>query len=221
MWQERTWICCTCRWSARTSTTIRTKIEPELGIALKTDPARLAVLASLQVPGATLVGSLDLAIALSRTSVVVVSGFQSPVERECLKFLLTGTAKMVVCPARSSAGMRIPSAWRPAINADRLSIRSAVDEGFEESGRTSSRTIAPRRATAALAEQRNRFLVSISDAVLFLHASPRGKLDRLATDLLANRKPLWTLEDPANQHLIERGARPVTPATIESIWAEA
>lgn len=117
--------------------------------------------------------------------------------------------------------MRIPSAWKPAIAAGILSIRSAVDEGFEAKPGAIHDRRAPRRPTGALAEHRNRFVASISDAVFILHASPGGKLDGLVTDLLADHKPLWTLEDPANQHLIERGARPVTPATIESIWAEA
>jgi hypothetical protein len=72
-----------------------------------------------------------------------------------------------------------------------------------------------------LAEQRNRFVASISDAILIIHASPGGKLDRLAGELLLGAKPLWTLSDPANEHLIARGARPVTPATIQAIWAAA
>jgi len=117
--------------------------------------------------------------------------------------------------------MRVPAAWKPAIEVGRLTIRSAIDEGFEVDRDLGDPKPTARRPTATLAEHRNRFVASISDGVLILHASPRGKLDRLAGELAAASKPLWILEDPANQHLIERGARPVTPATIDSIWAEA
>lgn len=135
--------------------------------------------------------------------------------------LLKGTPQIVACPARSAVGMRVPAAWKPAIEVGRLTIRSAIDEGFEVNRDLREPKPTARRPTATLAEHRNRFVASISDGVLILHASPGGKLDRLAGELSAASEPLWTLEDPANQHLIERGARPVTPATIESIWAEA
>jgi hypothetical protein len=162
-----------------------------------------------------IVHALDVALALRDARISVVSGFHSSVERECLKVLLRGSVNLVVCPATSAVGMRIPAVWKPAIAASRLTIRSAIDEGFE--GAAIPKT-APRRATAALAEQRNRFVASISDAILILHAAAGGKLDRLADELLAQGKPLWTLDDPSNASLIARGARPVTPDVVASLW---
>jgi hypothetical protein len=179
---------------------------------------RLALLCSNQCPGSLVVASLDCVSALiTATMGCVISGFQSPVERECLKFLLKGSVQLVVCPARSAIGMRIPAAWKPAIAAGRLTIRSPFDEN-DEAGGDASTSKAPRRATAKLAELRNRFVADISDAVLILHATPGGKLDRLATDLLATDKPVWTLDDPTNAALIAKGARPVIPDAVATIW---
>lgn len=194
----------------------------------------IALLCSSRCPGTVIVNGLDVAIALKNAPVTVVSGFQSPLEKESLKFLLKGSVRLVVCPARSAVGMRIPAAWKKPIESGRLTIRSFIDEeastnsgpGVERAkGRSAKTSIRPRtlprRPTTDLAEQRNRFVCSISDAILILHASPGGKIDRLATDLLATDKPIWTLDDPANQHLTDRGARPVTTPTILSKWTDS
>lgn len=184
----------------------------------------VAVLCSSRYPGTIVVGALEIATACRNMPLKVSSGFHSPVERECLKLLIRQKLPVIVCPARSVIGpppMRIPPEWRPAIADNRMFIRSAVDEGFELSyahDRPPLQQRAPRRPTTALAEQRNRFVASISDAVFILHASHSGKLDRLATDLLATDKPIWTIDDPANASLISRGARSVRADTISQIW---
>lgn len=180
---------------------------------------RIALFCSSRCPGTVVVRALDIASVLAQTETEVRSGFHSPVEREVLRFLLCGSVKLVVCPARSGVGMRIPIAWRPAIAAGRLMIRSAIDEGFDAQHHSTRPGQAPRCPTTALAEQRNQFVASISDAALILHASPGGKLDRLADELLAAGKPLWTLDDPSNRSLILRGARSLTPETVSQIWA--
>lgn len=174
----------------------------------------IALFCSSRCPGTVVVRALDIASVLAQTETEVRSGFHSPVEREVLRFLLSGSVKLVVCPARSGVGMRIPIAWRPAIAAGRLIIRSAIDEGFDAQHHPTRPGQAPRRPTTALAEQRNRFVASISNVVLILHASPGGKLDHLADDVLAAGKPLWTVDDPANDHLVARGARAIQPSDV-------
>jgi len=153
---------------------------------------RLGVVRLTQIAFGALVALIT--VLACGAAVMMVSGFHSTVERECLKILLKGTVSLVACPARSAIGMRIPASWKPAIAANRMTVRSAVDEGFEADTTSTTAKRAPRRATSALAEHRNRFVASISDSILMLHASPGGKL-------------------------IARGAQPVTPATAESIWA--
>lgn len=170
-----------------------------------------------------MVHSLDAALSLQHALGTIIGGFHSPVERDCLKFLLKGSVQLIVCPARSTVGMRIPAEWKPAIASGRLTIRSPFDKGDASSTTPSAGKRPrqpPRRMTTDLAEQRNRFVASIADAVLILHASPGGKLDRLADELLASGKPVWTLDDPANAALIARGARPIRPEDVATIWAK-
>lgn len=184
-------------------------------------PFAVGILASARVPGAMIVQSMDVAVALREGPTTLASGFHSPVERECLKYMLNGLVPLIVCPARSAIDMRIPAAWKAAVATNRLAIRSAIDEGFEAQHHASQPGKEPRRPTKTLAEHRNRFVAAISDAVLILHATQRGKLDRFASDILATHsKPVWTLDDPANLRLIQQEARPVTATTIGSIWAD-
>lgn len=155
---------------------------------------KLALLCSRACPGSIIVRTLDMIRELRETSWTVISGFQSPIEQECLEILLRGERPVIVCPARSVQGMRIPATWKPAIAAGRMLITSPFDAKI-------------RRATAETAEERNRFVVSLTDAVFIPHASPGGSLDRLCRDHIAGRKPILTLDDPANAHLTGMGAR--------------
>lgn len=181
----------------------------------------LALLCSSRCPGTVIVHGLDVAIALKNAPISIVSGFQSPLEKESLKFLLKGSVRLVVCPARSAVGMRIPTEYKKPMADGRLTIRSFIDEGFERPNAPAAkpaRRSLPKRPTLALTEQRNRFACSISDAILILHASPNGKLERLAAELLASGKQVWTLDDPANAELKNAGAGAISPGTISSMW---
>src|SRR5271157_6138562 len=49
---------------------------------------KVALFCSVECPGSLIIGAHDLAQALRRSEIAVVSGFQSPVEQECLTILL-------------------------------------------------------------------------------------------------------------------------------------
>lgn len=155
---------------------------------------KLALLCSRACPGSLIVQTLDVVRALRETAWTVVSGFQSPTEQECLEILLRGEHPVIVCPARSVEGMRIPGAWKAAVAAGRMLITSPFNKNVH-------------RATAALAEERNRFVVSLADAVFIPHAAPGGSLDRLCRDGVGTGKVLWTVDDPSNRELLAVGAQ--------------
>lgn len=159
---------------------------------------KLALLCSRACPGSIIAQTLDGVRSLHETPWTIVSGFQSPTEQECLEILLRGVRPVIVCPARSIEDMRLPAAWKAAIAADRMLVTSPFEKTI-------------RRATAATAEQRNRFVVSLADAVFIPHAAPGGSLDRLCNEIVAAAKPLWTFDDPANANIIALGARPIDP----------
>lgn len=166
---------------------------------------KLAVLCSRACPGSIIIRTLDMIRALRETPWTIVSGFQSPTEQECLEILLRGEHPVIVCPARSIEGMRVPAAWKVAIAAGRMLITSPFDATI-------------RRPTAALAEERNRFVVSLADAVFIPHAAPEGSLERLCKTIPATGKPLWTLADPVNAPLVALGARPFQPPSVPREW---
>ncbi|MBI3786059.1 MAG: DNA-binding protein [Deltaproteobacteria bacterium] len=165
---------------------------------------KLALLCSRACPGSIIVQTLDVVRSLRETPWTVVSGFQSPLEQECLAILLRGEHPAIVCPARSAKGMRISAAWNSAVSAGRMLITSPFEETV-------------RRATAALAQKRNRFVVRLADAVFIPHAAPGGSLDRLCRDHIAGRKSFWTLDDPANVHLTALGATVLAPSSQDMV----
>jgi len=114
----------------------------------------------------------------------------------------------------------LPAAWKAAIAAGRMLVTSPFSKKH-------------RRATAASAEERNRYVVSLADQVIVAHASPGGSLERLCREVLVvqasclhgkdrgrlearttTSKPLWTLDDPANMPLVALGARFLPAADV-------
>jgi len=161
----------------------------------------LSVVSSNRVPASLILPIYDTATAIREAGIATIGGFQTPIERDCLDILLRGTAPVMVCPARSTEGMRIPSAWRAAIAEGRLALASPFGPTV-------------RRPTAATAEVRNRFVLGRATAVLALHAAPGGRTEALVRAALEAGKPVATLGHPANAHLVALGAEPVSAATV-------
>lgn len=68
----------------------------------------LALFCSVKCPGDLILKTYDLAQELREMKVPVIGGVHSPMERECLTILLRGSQPLIVCPARSLHGMRLP-----------------------------------------------------------------------------------------------------------------
>jgi predicted Rossmann fold nucleotide-binding protein DprA/Smf involved in DNA uptake len=168
----------------------------------------LGLVCSVRCPGSVILAAYDLALALREADVPVVGGFHSPMERELLRLLLRGQQPVVIAAARSLAGMRVPGEWRGPIAEGRLALVSP----FAADG--------PRRATAATARARNRFVAAVSAAVLALHAAPGGKTEALCREVVAWGRPLLTLEDEHNAALVALGARAVRPEHAARVWAD-
>ena len=155
---------------------------------------KLGVIGSLQCPATVILATHDLARAWATNGEAVIGGFHSPVEKECLRLLLRGTGPVVICPARGLEGMRVPAAWWEPIGQGRLLLLSPFDARCK-------------RATADLAEQRNRFVAALADAVFVPHASPGRKTESLCRQVVAWGKPLWTVAGPENANLLALGAK--------------
>jgi predicted Rossmann fold nucleotide-binding protein DprA/Smf involved in DNA uptake len=153
----------------------------------------LGLVCSQKCPGDAILKTFDLARALRDNGVPVVSGFHTPMERECLALLLRGSQPVVICPARAIDRMRVPQAWRVALEADRLLVLSP----FQARNRS---------PTAELAHRRNEFVATLADKILVAHASPDSKTERLCCGLLKQGKQVLLLESVNNENLLALGA---------------
>lgn len=163
-------------------------------LAILDRQALVAFFCSTHCPGRLILKTYDLACELRDAGVTVIGGFHTPMERECLTFLLKGAQPVIICPARGIEGMRLPPEWRDAVNSGRLLLLSAIPA-------------TERRVTATLAARRNAFVATIADQLLVPHATPGGKLESLCRGALASGKPLRTFDDPDNVNLVSFGAQ--------------
>jgi predicted Rossmann fold nucleotide-binding protein DprA/Smf involved in DNA uptake len=166
---------------------------------------KLALFCSVQCPGPLILQTYDLARALRHAGVTVISGFHSPMEKECLNVLLRGTQPVIVCPARSIERMRLPAEWKAALVQDRLLLLSPFAEQF-------------RRVTTKRAHERNEFVAALADTLLIAYAAPGGKIERFCQDIRSWGKPLLALESSENANLLALGARGILPENIGQQW---
>ena len=166
------------------------------------DEPLTALFCSNRCPGDLILKTYDIARAMRDAGVPVIGGFQTPMEKECLRLLLRGEQPVVVCPARSIDNMRIPRDWRPALDDGRLLVLSPFPA-------------TARRPTAELAAQRNDLVADLAQRIFIAHAAPGSKTEAFARKLIESGKPLLTLDSPANTSLMEMGAQEVGSALLE------
>lgn len=76
---------------------------------------KVGVFCSAKCPDGVMVAAEEAARKFCEAGAIVISGFQSPVEKGCLRVLLEESQPVVVCPARALQGFRIPTEWRQAL----------------------------------------------------------------------------------------------------------
>jgi predicted Rossmann fold nucleotide-binding protein DprA/Smf involved in DNA uptake len=169
---------------------------------------KLALFCSIKCPGELILKTYDLAKALRDCGVVVISGFHSPMEQECLNILLKGQQPVVLCPARGVETMRLRPEWKTPIQQGRLRLLSPFPADCK-------------RMTRQTAEKRNRFVADTADAVFVSYAVPGGKTEALCRQLLTEGKPLYTFASPATDNLTSAGAIGIQLIDeIKTIWAK-
>lgn len=163
----------------------------------------IALFCSVKCPGDLILKTYDLAQALRDAQVPVISGFHSPMEKECLRLLLRGTQPILHCPARSLHTMRLSQDQKAAIATKQLLLLSPF-------------AAKQKRATAALADKRNQVVGAIARGVFIAYATPGGKTEAFAKYLTQQGKSLFTFESPETANLHSFSARALTPNTAAS-----
>lgn len=126
---------------------------------------KTALFCSSRCPGSVILPTYDQTAQWRDTGRCVISGFHSPVERECLQILLRGDAPVILCPARSMLE-RLPAQWAIAAASGRMLILSAFPATAT-------------RITAELAVRRNEFVAALADEVFIAHATIGGHIETL------------------------------------------
>jgi predicted Rossmann fold nucleotide-binding protein DprA/Smf involved in DNA uptake len=154
------------RYPARLRQRLGTDAPPELtalgNLELLSKPMT-ALFCSARCPGNVILHAYDQAAQWRDSGHCVISGFHSPVEKECLRILLRGEPPIITCPARALPQRIAPELQAP-LAAGRLLILSAFGPGEA-------------RITAGLAARRNAIVSALATDTLILHATPGGRLE--------------------------------------------
>ena len=126
-----------------------------------------ALFCSARTPGDAILRAHDAARKMRDEGVTVISGFHSPIEKECLRILLRGKQPVIICPARAIEEMRIPAEAREAFDAGRVLILSSFVE-------------VPKRITKESAVRRNEVVAALADDVYIAHIAPESSTAKLA-----------------------------------------
>ena len=126
-------------------------------------PDKVAFLSSRRISAADVLKCYEWAEKIRDTAQCVVSGFQSPLEKDVLKFLLRGKAPVILVLARS-LWKTVPEELREPVGLGRLLIVSPVSAT---------------RASAATATARNRWILANCTSLVLGSLDPDGNLARL------------------------------------------
>jgi predicted Rossmann fold nucleotide-binding protein DprA/Smf involved in DNA uptake len=124
-----------------------------------------ALFCSARCPGASILRTYDQAALWRDERRCVISGFHSPVEKECLRIFLRGQPPVIICPARSLP-KRVPRDWLEPLAKGRLLVLSFFPDK-------------EKRVTTDLAVRRNLSVAALADDCWFAHITPGGQMERL------------------------------------------
>ncbi len=150
----------------------------------------IGLFCSSQCPGSTILKTFDAITKMRDEGQILMGGFHSVMEWECLRILLRGRQPVIWVPARSIVGMRLKPELRPAFKEGRLLILSPF-----------APTPANARVTSALAQQRNRFVGALADRIFVPHAAPDSRTLAFCKELHRAGKHIVTVSDPRNESL--------------------
>jgi predicted Rossmann fold nucleotide-binding protein DprA/Smf involved in DNA uptake len=136
------------------------------GNALLLDSQLSALLCSRACPGEKILEAIDLAQDWRAENRAVISGFHTPVEKECLRIFLRGPQRIAICPARGLDPIQLPAEWEQKFKRGQLLIISPFDSSI-------------RRPTKQTAEIRTRLVLALAQSKTIIHASPGGVLAQL------------------------------------------
>jgi len=146
------------------------------------DKPKTGFFCSSQCPGSIVLKTFDAITRLRDEGQILIGGFHSVMEWECLGILLRGRQPVIWVPARAIAGMHMKPELIPAFDAGRLLIVSPFPPK-------------EKRITATLAEARNRFVGALADRIFVPHAAPNSRTLAICDQLKSSGKQIVNADD--------------------------
>lgn len=131
-------------------------------ISLLDAPNKVAFLSSRKIAPDDVLRCYDWAAMVRDGDACIMSGFQSPLEKDVLRFLLRGKASIILVLARS-LWKKVPDELREAVDSGQLLIVAPV---------------AASRASASTAASRNHWILENCNTVYLGALDPSGRLAR-------------------------------------------
>lgn len=165
-----------------------------IGDATALQHSFVAFVCSVKCPGSVVIHTFDAIRELRNAGIVVVGGFHSPMEQECLEFLLRGKQPVIMSPAKGLSRTRLSPTQRVAIDEKRLALVSIFPETIT-------------RTNKAQSQARNEFIAALATSLFIPHASPGGNAESIAGQTVDRGQSLFTINDPENEALLQFGAQ--------------
>ena len=146
------------------------------------DQPKTGFFCSSQCPGSIILKTFDVITRMRDEGQVLIGGFHSVMEWECLGILLRGRQPVIWVPARSIVGMHLKPELLPAFDAGRLLILSPFPPK-------------DKRITATHAEARNRFVGALADRIFVPHAAPNSRTLAICDQLKSSGKQIVNADD--------------------------
>ncbi|OAV66129.1 DNA protecting protein DprA [Bacteroidales bacterium Barb6XT] len=140
---------------------------------------KTAFLCSRKAPASAILKCYDWATAMREQNRCVVSGFHSLIEKDVLHFLLKGKQPVILVLGRAMY-KQMPKEFIQPLSENRLLIVSVATE---------------LRQSEYTTDRRNRYIVNISEQVVFGYVNPQGKLYALYQKAKRTDKPLEILSE--------------------------
>ena len=141
---------------------------------------KVAFFASSKTASLSVLPTLDWATEIARREeVTICSGFQSPLEKKILPYLLRGKCGIIIALSRGIY-KKIPEEYQEAFDAGRILFVSQQKEKVTRRGKSSG-------------DQRNRYLADIADELVFASVGPESSLNKLMYQTTKKRLPKLTV----------------------------
>jgi predicted Rossmann fold nucleotide-binding protein DprA/Smf involved in DNA uptake len=165
----------------------------------------LGLFCSVKCPGDLILRTYDLARALRDAGVPVISGFHSPIEKDCLDLLLRGSQPVVICPARSIEKMRLGESLKEGVEKGRVLVLSPFEQNVK-------------RPTAETSQRRNRFVGALATTAFVAYAQPGGMVEAMCREIVSQAQTFFTFASRHTENLATLGATCVVPDRLQE-WA--